>query len=367
MTTHPVSKQVSEDTPSLEVIFDLVFAFAASQLSHHLFVNMSWLGALETLVMLVAVFAVWFTTTWSATMISVDQSRTRWLILTVMLLSLFMNSSITKAFTSSGWSFVIPLLLIQFGRLVWMLKNATHPVLREHYYRMLLWVIATSPLWLVGAIVDANERLLWWAMATGIDQIGRWLAHPVPGRQLKSEFVEFDADHLLDRCRQFLIIALGETAVTTGTAITEAPLNVGAIGTGVAALTATVSLWALIFGLPHRHILEHLKNTHDPVRTSRHAINALMVMVAGLIAVAVANEEIISRPYGRTSISSGGPILLLASQGWYLWVVSKVTSKLHLIGGLVLIFVAIIALKTQPYFALVMTASGLAILSLFAR
>lgn len=50
-----------EVTP-LELFFDLVFVFAVSQLSRHLLDNLSWRGAAETLVMLLAIFAVWFYT-----------------------------------------------------------------------------------------------------------------------------------------------------------------------------------------------------------------------------------------------------------------------------------------------------------------
>ena len=220
MTVHPIHdipEQKYEVTP-LELFFDLVFAFAVSQLSRHLLTHLSCRGAAETLVMLLAIFTVWFTTSWSATMIRADQSRTRWLVLAVMLTSLFMNAAVTMAFTTSGWAFVIPLLLIQLGRTVWTLVNSTNAVLREHYFRTLLWVIATTPLWIAGAAVNAEARLLWWALAVGIDQMGRWLAHPVPGRRLRSENVEFDAAHMLERCRLFLLIALGETALTTGMA-----------------------------------------------------------------------------------------------------------------------------------------------------
>jgi low temperature requirement protein LtrA len=43
---------------SLELFFDLVFAFAISQLSHHLLAHTDSRGAAETLVMLVGVFGV---------------------------------------------------------------------------------------------------------------------------------------------------------------------------------------------------------------------------------------------------------------------------------------------------------------------
>jgi low temperature requirement protein LtrA len=90
--------------------------------------------------MLLAIFAVWMSTSWSATMIRADQSRTRSLILAVMLLGLFMNAAVTQAFTISGWAFIIPFLLIQLGRAVWMIANSTDAVFRDHYTRVLLWV-----------------------------------------------------------------------------------------------------------------------------------------------------------------------------------------------------------------------------------
>lgn len=185
-----VAEQKYEVTP-LELFFDLVFAFAISQLSQHLLTHLSWRGAAETLVMLVAIFAAWFTTSWSATIIRADQSRTRWLMLTVMLLGLFMNAAVTRAFTTSGWAFVIPMLVIQLGRAVWTFANSSDPILREHYFRTILWLIATTPLWIAGAAVHAEVRLLWWALAAAIDEVGRWLAHPIPGRKLHSENVAF--------------------------------------------------------------------------------------------------------------------------------------------------------------------------------
>lgn len=353
----------------LELFFDLVFVFGVSQLSHHLLTHLSWRGAVETLVMLLAIFAVWFTTSWSATLIRADRSTTRWLMLVVMLLSLFMNASVTRAFSTSGWAFVIPLLLIQLGRAVWTLVNSTHAVLRGHYYRTLLWLIATTPLWIAGAVVAPETRVLWWAPAIAIDQIGRWTAHPIPGRRLKSEHVPFDADHMLERCRLFLLIAIGETVVTTGTAIAAAPMTLMTAATGMVALVGTISLWVLSFGRSYRIVLLHLEETRDPIRTSRHAVNALTIMVAGLIALAVANEKVIAHPRGHASISlslllGGGPILFLAAQGWYLWVVPNFKSILHLVGGIGLLLVGLLTLFFPPYAALSMVGATLVILAI---
>ncbi len=93
-------------------------------------------------------------------------------------------------------------------------------------------------------------------------------------------------------------------------------------------------------------------------------------MVAGLIAVAVANEEVIAHPHGHTALSlllSGGPILFLAAQGWYLWAVPNVRSQLHVLGGVALLLVGLVTLAAPPYVALLLVGSSVSTLSILAR
>ncbi len=133
-----------------------------------------------------------------------------------------------------------------------------------------------------------------------------------------------------------------------------------------------LALWALSFGRSHRLIIRHLEKTSDPIRASRHAVNALTVMVAGLIAVAVANEEVIAHPRGQTSFAlslllCGGPILFLSAQGWYLWAVPSVRSQLHVIGGMVLLFVGLATLAVPPYVALLLVGASVLTIAVLAR
>jgi len=365
-----------EVTP-LELFFDVVFVFAVSQLSHHLSDNLTWRGTAETLVLLLAIFSVWFTTSWSATLVQANQAQTRWLIFAVMLLSLFMNAAVTRAFATSGWTFVIPLLVIQLGRAVWMLVNSRlinsrEAVFQSHYFRVLIWYIPSTPLWIVGAAVNLQARLLWWAFATVIDQTGRLLEHPLPGKRFRSENVPFDADHMLERCRLFLIIALGETIFTAGMAIVAAPVTLMTLITGTFALVGTVSLWSLTFGRSHRLTMRHLEKTKNPIRTSHQATNAVMGLVAGLIAVAVANEDVIANPYGHTSFPLSlllgvGPLIFLMTQGWYLWAVPNVRSNLHFIGGIALLILGLATQFVQPYIALILVGVSLAVLAFLDR
>jgi low temperature requirement protein LtrA len=356
----------------VELFFDLVFVFAVAQLSHHLLEHLSWRGVAETLVMLLAVFSAWYYTSWEATVLRVDQSRTLGMVVAVMLLGLFMNASVTGAFATSGWAFVVPFLLIQLGRTSWGIANAPDAVWREHYSRTLLWLIAASPLWIVGAAASPEARLPWWALAAGLDLIGTWLAHPIPGRRLRSENSGFEeSGHMLQRCRLFLIIALGETVLTTGAAIAAAPTTLMTVVTGTAALAGTVALWALAFGRAGSLIVRHVvEETSDPVRATRQAGNALLVMVAGLIALAVANEMAIVHPHGHASAALslllfGGPVLFLLALGWYLWVVPRVWPRLRvIIGSAALVPVGFAASIAPPNLALILAGATLVTLAI---
>jgi len=219
---------------------------------------------------------------------------------------------------------------------------------------------------------DPESRLLWWALAAGLDTIGRWLAHPIPGRRLQSENVPFDAAHMLERCRLFLLIALGETVFTTGTAIAAAPTTLMTLITGTVALAGIVALWALNFGRSARLTLHYREETGDPIRTGRYAVNALIVMVAGLIAVAVANEMVIAHPQGDASATLsllvyGGPILYLVTQGWYLWAVPRNSPRLRLIGSAALVLLGFATLTAPPYVALILVGASLTTLAILDR
>lgn len=202
--------------------------------------------------------------------------------------------------------------------------------------------------------------------------IGRWPAHPISGRRLQSENVPFDANHMLERCRLFLLIALGETVLRTGMAIVAAPMTLMTLVTGTVALAGTVALWALNFVRSRRLTLYYLEERRNPIRTGRYAVNALIVMLAGLIAVAVANEMVIAHPYGDTSATLslllyGGPILYLVAQGWYLWAVPQDSPRLRLIGSAVLVLVGFTALTAPPYVALILVGASLTALAIIDR
>ncbi|MGW1201950.1 low temperature requirement protein A [Streptomyces cyaneofuscatus] len=322
MTSVPESLRPRREVSPLELFYDLVFVFAIIQLSHHLLDHLTWRGAAETAVLLIAVFGTWAYTSYEATFLDVHRQVTRWMIVIVMGLGLFMNAAIPGAFEDRAWAFVVPLLLILFFAGAVTAVAGRTDVLREHFRRTLVWVAASAPLWMVGAAVGSGPRLWWWAAAALIDLTGTWLAHPLPGRRLSSRELAFDAEHMLERLRLFFIIVLGETVLITGRAMTEAPVDAA---TGLAAagvFTALVCLWAAYFGGGEDVITTAVTTSADPVRSVRLAVNSTYLVLAALAALAVGSELVITHPTGHGSTALalllfGGPALYLATAAWF--------------------------------------------------
>ncbi|MCX5094754.1 low temperature requirement protein A [Streptomyces sp. NBC_00365] len=317
LTSDPARQEV---TP-LELFFDLVYVFAIGQLSHRLLVRLTWTGAAQALVLYLAVYAAWAYTTWAVTLVPAEDPRTRRMLLGVMLAGLFMNAAIPRAFGDAGWVFVATFLLIHIGRTVWLLTVGLDRVNQEHFIRVLVWFVAAAPLWLIGAAVDGSARLTWWAAAILIELAGTWTAHPLPGRRLDSREVAFAGGHLLERGRLFIIIAFGETIMTTGTALTTAPYAPMTLLTSGVALTGTIALFWLFFSRSE-HVVRHYERTEDPIRAGRSGVISLMASVAGIIAAAAGDERVIAHPVEHTGITTnlllfGGPALYIGAQTWH--------------------------------------------------
>ena len=65
----------------VELFFDLVFVFAITQLSHTLLAHLSILGALQTVLLLMAVWWVWIYTSWVTNWLDPETTPVRLMLL----------------------------------------------------------------------------------------------------------------------------------------------------------------------------------------------------------------------------------------------------------------------------------------------
>lgn len=95
-------------------------------------------------------------------------------------------------------------------------------------------------------------------------------------------------------------------------------------------------------------------------------------MVAGLIAVTVANEEVIAHPREvafplLSVLLFGGPILYLLVEGWFLRAVLRIQPRLRLLGSAALGVLGFATATAPLAIGLLLTAATLAILAVIDR
>ena len=158
---------------------------------------------------------------------------------------------------------------------------------------------------------------------------GGALAFPVPGlgHSATTDWA-IAGEHLAERNRLFVIVALGESILITGSTIGELPVETARITAFVIAFVGSAALWWLYFDRLEeagRHLMERAT---DPGRLGRSAYYYYHVpIVAGIIAVAAGDEVAIAHPSDDVTAAAallllGGPALFLAGLvlvKWALW------------------------------------------------
>ena len=103
VTAHPRQRARHEEKQvvPLELFYDLVFAFAVTQVSHLLLADLSWTGGGRALLALIVVWWAWNYTVWVTSEVDLAPILVRLLFLAMMLRAGSMRTSVLKAWSSS--------------------------------------------------------------------------------------------------------------------------------------------------------------------------------------------------------------------------------------------------------------------------
>ena len=190
----------------VELFFDLVFVFAVTQLSHGLLEHLTPLGALQTAILLLAVWWTWIDTAWITNWLDPDKPAVRVMLFVLMLGGLVLSASIPKAFEDRALAFAAAYIFMLMARnlfMLWALRNhdrANH----LNFLRISIWHVACAPFWLAGALADGPLRMALWAFAvvaeTAAPMLGFWV--PALGRSTTADW-KIEGAHMAERCGLF--------------------------------------------------------------------------------------------------------------------------------------------------------------------
>ena len=346
----PRDDGAAQPVTTVELFFDLVYVFAVTQLSHQIIDDLSVAGVARAAFLLLIVWWAWIYTTWMANWFDPASPAVRGVLTAVMLGSLLMAAALPEAFGERGLLFAASYVALQVGRnaaAAWLLTRRHR--LRDVFERLVVWSAASGVLWLAGAALDSDQRLILWIPALTLElaapAAGYWL--PGRGRAATTDW-DVEGGHFAERCQLFIIIALGESIVVTGATASGAGLSSTVVLCLVVAFVETAALWWLYFGETAERARVTMSTCDDPGRLARDAYTYLhLLIIAGIIATAVGNDLLIAEPHHALhgvglAMILGGPALYLLGESLFAWRMTGIPDARRMaVAGLLILLVPV--------------------------
>ena len=331
----PRGDGATQPTTTVELFFDLVYVFAVTQLSHQIIDDLSVAGVARAAFLLLVVWWAWICTTWMANWFDPASPAVRGVLTAVMLGSLLMAAALPEAFGERGLLFAASYVALQVGRNVAAARLLTRRHrLRDVFERLVVWSAASGVLWLAGAALDGDQRLMLWIPALALElaapAAGYWL--PGRGRAATTDYdIEgtplrralptvhhhrarrIDRGHWSDRLRCGTHI---DGRALPRSSRSSRPRRCG--GCTSARRPSTRA--------------PRCAPADDPGRLARDAYTYLhLPIVAGIIATAVGNDLLIAEPHHALhgvglAMMLGGPALFLLGESLFRWRMTGTTN-----------------------------------------
>lgn len=340
----------------LELFFDVVFVFAVTQLSHYLIEHLTFEGALRTLLLFLAVWMLWIQTVWMMSWLDADRMLVRIVLFALMLGSLVLSASLPEAFAAKGLAFAYAFTGMQIARTIFVvIAMRSRPANRRNFARIGWWLVLSGVFWVAGGLADPAQRFVLWAAAVAIDYLGPWAYFWVPGlgRSTTADW-DISGEHIAERCALFIIIALGESVLVTGSTFSSLGWDRTTLGAFAFAFAfvGSVAMWWIYFDTGAVRARHRIARSTDPGRQGRSAYTYIHLMiVAGIIVCAVADEIVLKHPAhadaaGVTAILAG-PALYILGNVIFKWLTNDRRSPplSHLVG------LALLGALAPPAFA----------------
>jgi low temperature requirement protein LtrA len=318
----PAAHQPTEErrTSSVELFWDLVFAFAITQVATLLAKHLNWAGFGKAMLVLALVWWAWSAFVWAA---NAQESDSVTLRLTLLVASAFIFVSglaIPGAFATESLLFAVTYAVVRFLHLALYVDasrrgHAAWPAIAG----FAVTVAIGMALLIAGATTNGGTRIALWVAAVAIDYAGpAWLT-----RERLRSLQRVAVAHFAERYSLFVIICLGESIVAIGVGAATGHHAVSAELVAVVALGLLISaaMWWTYFDRFAALAEQQLRTHRDPVIAAADGYSYLhLAIVAGIITFAAAVRQLARAP----GASPGESIRLALCGGVALYLVGHV-------------------------------------------
>ncbi|MFC0032557.1 low temperature requirement protein A [Micromonospora chaiyaphumensis] len=337
----------------LELFFDLVFVFALTRISARAFEDLAleggktgWTavtGGGKTLLLLLALWAVWQGTAWTTSRYDPYHIWLQVIVVIALVGSMVMGVAIPRAFSSTGLAFALAYVVVQVSRPGILLLTLGRIQHRQLKLRMLITFSVTGVLWVTGALLPTDPRVTLWTLALLLEYLASRFGWPVPGlgRSTVSRW-DIHGEHLAERYQQFFLVALGESILIAGLAYSRAPDSGTRTVAFAAALLTSVLLWRIYVQRAGQILGEAVTRAAHPATIGRSAADTHLLMVIGVVSSAIGYELVNEHPTGHNQVGwlamiLGGPAFFLLGRARFEYEVFGRVSPSRWVAVLVLV------------------------------
>jgi low temperature requirement protein LtrA len=283
---------VERRTSPVELLWDLVFVFAVTQVSTTLSHDLAWPSVGRSLLLLALVWWAWSAFVWAANAEEEDSRLFRVVLLVALVMMFLAGVVLPDAFRGEAAAFVASYAAVRFLHLgvyadASRRGHASLTAIAGFGATVALGMVLLA----VGAAVGGVGQVALWGAAAAIDYAGpAWLT-----RERLRGLQRVAVSHFAERYGLFIIIVLGESVVGIGTAATHHVITASLLAAFAFALTITVALWWLYFDRTAAWAEQRLREADDPVLAAADAFSYLhLLLVAGVVVLAVGEKAAVA-------------------------------------------------------------------------
>jgi low temperature requirement protein LtrA len=278
-------------TTPIELLWDLVFVFAITQVTALLSHDLTWRGFGHAILVIALVWWAWSAFVWAANAADADSPALRAILLAGMMLIFVTGLALPHAFGDDATLFAVTYTAVRLLHLALYAQtsrqgNASWAAISGFAVTVLIGMA----LLIVGSLLDTTAQAALWTLAAAIDYAGpAWLTRE---RLRGLQYVA--VAHFAERYGLFVIICLGESIVAIGVGASGRHLDAALVGAIALGLLVTIGLWWIYFDRFSARAEERLREHEDPVLAAADAYSYLhLPLVAGIIVFAVGAKLLI--------------------------------------------------------------------------
>jgi low temperature requirement protein LtrA len=284
------NKRTERHANWLELLFDLIFVAAVSQVALNLSENYSLMNFLTLIPLFFAVWWAWTGQTYFLDRFGTDDILSRIITMLQILIVAVLVINVKHASTTTATGFVIAYALLRFILVLeYIGVGKTLPEVKPLTNRYSKGFFIAACIWLFSAATPYPYHFIIWIFAMIID-----ILTPLAAGEIHVKFPPHPS-HLPERFGLFIIIVIGEAIVSIVDILSDIHLNLVTVSVGLMGLILAFTLWWGYF--------EEANGAEERVKEKGKSIAKYQIwlyshfpLMLGIIGVAVGIKQIIHLP-----------------------------------------------------------------------